>query len=485
MHAMRGWRGTSVAAAALLLALAGSVGGISAACAQPPSTAAATPSLASEITHGRFHRVPIRLPRGDVRRFVLWFAGEADATRRRQRLDALVADGAMVAVVDAGELERSLVADGGRCNFSSGDVENFSRYAQAYYRLSTYHLPLLLGDGEGAALAYAIAAQDNGATVAGAVAVDFCPTLAMAQSICPGKTLKLVPSRDGKSAQLQPAELTLPWLVAATPAQTPAHCKAEAIDAFVAGVPSARRFARTERGDAMPGARAALISLGAQRHVSVPPPPSDLKGLPVTEVPAQSGRGADTFAVFVSGDGGWAGLDQSVAATLAKEGIPVAGVDSLRYFWTPRTPAGFAADLDRIVRYYGLHWRRSKALLIGFSQGADVLPAAINRLPANTRAQVQLIALISVGRNADFEFHLTNWLGGSGGGLPIAPEVAKLPAGRVLCIYGRDDGDALCPRLSANEARVLAMPGDHHVNGDYDGLASRIVSAAASVAPAP
>ena len=153
--------------------------------------------------------------------------------------------------------------------------------------------------------------------------------------------------------------------------------------------------------------------------------------------------------------------------------------------------AGFdhpGGDLDRIVRYYGSHWRRSKALLIGFSQGADVLPAAINRLPANTRAQVQLIALISVGRNADFEFHLTNWLGGSGAGLPIAPEVAKLPAGRVLCIYGRDDGDALCPRLSANESRVLAMPGDHHVNGDYDGLASRIVSAAASAAsaaPAP
>ena len=47
-----------------------------------------------------------------------------------------------------------------------------------------------------------------------------------------------------------------------------------------------------------------------------------------------------------------------------------------------------------------------------------------------------MIALLSVGKTADYEFHVSNWLGGGGDGLPIAPEVAKLPAGKTLCVYG-------------------------------------------------
>lgn len=59
---------------------------------------------------------------------------------------------------------------------------------------------------------------------------------------------------------------------------------------------------------------------------------------------------------------------------MAARGIPVVGFDSLRYFWKKRTPEGLAADLDRVLRYYGRHWGKSKLILIGYSQGADVLP---------------------------------------------------------------------------------------------------------------
>ena len=89
----------------------------------------------------------------------------------------------------------------------------------------------------------------------------------------------------------------------------------------------------------------------------------------------------------MSGDGGWAGLDQDVAAALSAKGIPVVGLDSLRYYWTARTPDGLAADTDRIVRYYLAHFGKRRVLLIGYSQGADVLPFAVNRLPAATRAR--------------------------------------------------------------------------------------------------
>src|SRR5207237_1436566 len=96
------------------------------------------------------------------------------------------------------------------------------------------------------------------------------------------------------------------------------------------------------------------------------------------------------------------------------QGIPVAGFDSLRYFWSARTPDGLAADLDRVIRYYAARWRRSEVVLIGYSQGADVLPFAINRLPAATRARVRSTALLGPGQKASFEFHVTNWIGPSG-----------------------------------------------------------------------
>jgi len=38
-----------------------------------------------------------------------------------------------------------------------------------------------------------------------------------------------------------------------------------------------------------------------------------------------------------------------------------------------------------MIRYYLAHLAKKRVLLIGYSQGADVLPFAVNRLPAATR----------------------------------------------------------------------------------------------------
>lgn len=423
----------------------------------------AAPALALEpVSHGRFERVPVLLPDGPVQRVVVWFAGDGDAAPRQARLQALRRDGALVVDVDTRHLAGVLAKEGGSCGFSAGDVENFSRYVQAYLRVPTYHLPILGGDGAGAALAYAVSAQSGPDVFAGLLTEDFCPRLGDTRMIC----------GDGiHGGTLLPVALGFPWLEAA-PGHAP-RCPAGEVEAFARAVPLARRFQRTAAGSALPGAVAAARVLGAQRGVSLPPVPHELDGLPLVEVPA-AGNG-DTFAVFVSGDGGWAGLDKEVAGALAQAGIPVVGVDSLRYFWSARTPAGFAADLDRIARHYARQWQRPKLLLLGFSQGADVLPAAINRLSADTASMLAMTALLSVGTHADYEFHVSNWLGGDGDGLPIAPEMRRLPAARTVCVYGQDDDDALCPRLPAGSAQVVRLPGDHHFQGDYAGLARVIL----------
>ena len=415
----------------------------------------------SQVTHGRFNDVPVHAPDGTPQRVVVWFDGGAESAYTARRIAALRAHGALVARVAVARLRKAVAADGGDCAFGAGDVENFSRFLQAYLHVPGYHLPMLGGDGSGAGLAYAVAAQAEGRVFAGLLTTGFEPDATHESQVCgPGVN-------DG---HLRPTALNAPWLNA----QGVAGRGAGATAAFVGKVPLGREFKRSGQGNDIPGLLAAAQVLGAQPGVSLAPPPQALDGLPVVEVPAATP--GDTLAIFVSGDGGWAGLDKEVAAALSEAGVAVVGVDSLRYFWTRRTPQGFAGDLERIAAHYTTQWQRPRLLLIGFSQGADVLPAAINQLDPATRERVALIGLMSVGRRADYEFHVSNWLGGGGGGLPIAPEIARLPAQRTLCLYGKEDEDAVCPDLPSGGVQVIALPGDHHFKGDYTLLAKTLLA---------
>ncbi len=211
----------------------------------------------------------------------------------------------------------------------------------------------------------------------------------------------------------------------------------------------------------------------------IAPPPAALGDLPVVEVPAQPGSApSDSFAIIMSGDGGWAGLDQDVAAALSAKGIPVVGLDSLRYYWTARTPEGLAADTDRMIRYYLSHFGKARVLLVGYSQGADVLPFAVNRLPAATRARVALVAILGMSPHALFEFHVTSWVSDDNSGPATLPEVDRITGMPVLCIYGEDEHDSLCPMLDPKKFIVVKLKGGHHFDGNYAGLAQEILNAA-------
>jgi len=77
-----------------------------------------------------------------------------------------------------------------------------------------------------------------------------------------------------------------------------------------------------------------------------------------------------------------------------------------------KTPEIAAEDLSRILRAYLTTWKKDKVVLIGYSLAADVLPFMANRLELDLLNRVVLIALLGPGNDANFEFHLTDWLGG-------------------------------------------------------------------------
>jgi type IV secretory pathway VirJ component len=117
-------------------------------------------------------------------------------------------------------------------------------------------------------------------------------------------------------------------------------------------------------------------------------------------------------------------------------------------------------------------------LLIGYSQGADVLPFAVNRLPDATRTQVSLMAILGMSEHALFEFHVSSWISDDNTGPLTMPEVNRISGIPVLCIYGEDEHDSLCPLLDTKRFTVVKVKGGHHFDGDYAGLASHILTAA-------
>jgi type IV secretory pathway VirJ component len=197
--------------------------------------------------------------------------------------------------------------------------------------------------------------------------------------------------------------------------------------------------------------------------------------LPVIEIPSTGGS-SDTLVVFVSGDGGWAAIDREISKVLAARGMPVAGLNALQYFWTKRTPDSASRDLRTIIDRYLFQWHKSRVLLAGYSRGADVLPAMISRLPAETRAKIRMIVLLSPSSKVEFEFHVADWMRDGSGGEAVRPEIDKLASLRVLCISGEEDRESLCRELvRRSHVEVVTLKGAHHFDGGYDNLGRIII----------
>ena len=161
--------------------------------------------------------------------------------------------------------------------------------------------------------------------------------------------------------------------------------------------------------------------------------------LPLVELPAD--RPSRVMAVLVSGDGGWRDLDKTIGEKLQALGVPVVGWDSLRYFWSRKTPEQTTRDLAAVLAAYGAKWRADKFVLIGYSFGADVLPVVYNMLPAAYRDRVAMISLLGLEPKADWEIRVAGWFGAqpSETATPLAPEFAKIPGELIQCYYGVEE----------------------------------------------
>ncbi len=204
--------------------------------------------------------------------------------------------------------------------------------------------------------------------------------------------------------------------------------------------------------------------------------------LPLIEVPASNSTNtqftSESLVVLLTGDGGWAEIDKSVAKILAEKGVPTVALDSLSYFWKTRTPDETAKDIEETIVNYLKKWNKKRVILIGYSFGADVMPFIANRLTEETRQKIAVVALLGMGKTAAFEFRLSSWMNADthDSRLPIAPEIAKMNWANAICIYGVDDDAANCLPNVELGVKAISMPGDHHFDERYEELVNHILA---------
>jgi len=447
----------------------------------------------TQLPAGRFGMATVYIPEGRPQSVAIflsgdggWHLGVINMARALQKAGALVIGVDVTHYLGALHLKGKAAA---ACQSLAGDFENLSHGLQKQMGFREYHVPVLVGYSSGATVVYATLVQSPPGTFAGALSLGFCPDQDFGGAgLCPGAGLHY---SAGKKTDLifQPAKtLRQPWI--ALQGQQDQVCSAQAVDEFGAQTPEAQiiRLPKVGHGfgverNWLPQFLDAYQSVVERSNAPRKLRPQQITDLPVNEVHSESP--SDEFAVLLTGDGGWAGLDQELAARLAASGVPTVGLNSLKYFWTERTPDEAANDVSRIIRYYMSSWNKKRVLLVGYSFGADVLPFVMNRLPAELRAQVASMSLLGIDSNASFEVRVGDWIGEDAAGPPTRPELASLQGTPVLCIYGEGEKDTICPSLPSARVHSEEVGTGHHFGGEYSQLADRILAFAKVAKPAP
>jgi type IV secretory pathway VirJ component len=233
----------------------------------------------------------------------------------------------------------------------------------------------------------------------------------------------------------------------------------------------------------LPALAVAVVALpqsGAQQPQ--PPVAPDVSDLPLIELMARTTPG-NTFAVMLTGDGGFAALDRGVSNELAAHGMPVVVLNTRPYLSRRRTPDGTGTDMVRVIRHYLAQWSMDKVAIVGYSRGADMVPFIISRLPPDLKQRVAIVAMLGLSNRVNFQFHFKDIFVESKrpSDVKTLPELQLSKGMNLLCIYGVDEKDSGCRDAPPGLMKEVVRNGGHHFDDDYKALGEIIIQ---SLAPA-
>jgi type IV secretory pathway VirJ component len=428
-----------------------------------------------------------------------WNKGVVDMARR-------LAPESLVVGLSMPAWQKVVEKETGRCWYPAGDLETAAQIVEKKYALPRYVRPILVGYSSGATVVYGALAQAPSTTFAGAVSLGFCPDIEVGRPLCARGDWK--PSYDAKKrtsllpvrSDLEPRPDGEARFIALL-GDVDKVCDPKMVGDFITQIPAARLVALPKVGHgfsvprnwaaAYDSAVSSLLEASSpwqptpepsRRHVPDHSPAEirerlDALGLPLEiEWPAHEASPA-AAVIFISGDGGWADIDQSVASALSGAGVAVVGWNSLRYFWSAKTPGTFRDDLARVIEALPTEMRLFAG---GYSFGAEVTPVALETGGAAERspalARVAGLVLLAPGPYASFEISPLDWLRSSEAPTQhsVSEAIAASRSASILCLHGSDDRESGCP-AAGRGVTTVTLPGGHHFGGDYDGIAARIL----------
>jgi type IV secretory pathway VirJ component len=374
----------------------------------------------------------------------------------------MVEQGAAVAMVDADQLISSQDQRGkGNCVRLLSPLMDIAKRGQQQLAARTYHWPVIIGAGKGAAMAYLALSEAPVNTISGAVSIGFGIDPGFSSPLC-SFGARAMPNAAGRFDYPPRDAHDAGTFTLVANGSTDASARA-----YVSAEPAAHANpVLAGAGAQWPSAIAAAFAIGG-------PPAAALADLPLIELPVAGKPKA--LVIFYSGDGGWRDIDKSIAEMLHQNDVAVVGIDSLRYFWRLKTPQTLATDLERIIRVYNQRWGAQKLAVAGYSFGSGVIPFAYNRLSPDMRDKIGVLGLLTLDPKTSFQISLNDYIGiDSANDQDVVPELARLPASKVACFYGAKEKDSAETACLAPEIALpsrIERPGGHHFDGNYRPIA--------------
>jgi type IV secretory pathway VirJ component len=204
----------------------------------------------------------------------------------------------------------------------------------------------------------------------------------------------------------------------------------------------------------------------------------DVSDLPLIEMPAPAPTNR-AFAIFLTGDGGWATLDRKVSKELVAHGVSVVALNTRAYLSDRRTPDRAGSDMIRVVRHYLTLWSKDRVAFVGYSRGADIAPFIVSRLPADLRTKVALVAMLGLSSETNFQFHFKDIFVETHRRTDVRtlPELERLRGMNLLCVYGLDEKDSGCRDAPAGLVKAVIRNGGHHFDDDFKAIGDIVLDA--------
>ncbi len=377
---------------------------------------------------------------------------------------------------------------GTQCWQPAGSLEEIAHAAERQLKLPEYLPPILLGYSSGATAVYAGLAAAPAQTFSGGMSLGFCPDLPSLRPVCNADNFK--PTFDAKkNTAWLPKVKSVPkdWYVlngnqdqVCLPPEMHQFLDDMTNVHFVEVPGTGHGFGRPIRwGQPFDESVDALIKSATKAPAKAPPVAAareierrlDGLSLPLEYRWAEQTRAS---VIFLSGDGGWATLDEQLSTYLSGHGVSVVGISSLRYFWNQKTPEQTGADVKRVSDMLAANG--APQFVGGYSFGAEVTPFALDTWPVSDRQRIRGELLIAPSETASFEVSPLDWVRRAKETPRRVADAVKKLGLPTFCLAGQteDPHDTACDDLGSS-ATAVRLPGSHHFNGNYDAVGKAVL----------